>query len=261
MFKKIIFTTLIVLYALYGNAQKSLNDYKYIIIPNAFEFSKSDDQYQLNSLTKFLFNKYGYKAYSIDELSEDLKKDRCLALTADVSNDEGGMFKTKLEIILKDCYNEEIMRSKIGESRIKEFKKAYHEALRDAFETFQNLDYKYEGKGVANNMSKPEPQIDEKPMQSAKVVSQTTPKKEEITKEVEAPRNLGAEIYYAQSILNGYQLVNSEPRIVMILLKSSAKEVFIVKDKNAIVFKKDGQWIYSENDEKTTTEKVLNIKF
>ncbi len=47
----------------------------------------------------------------------------------------------------------------------------------------------------------------------------------------------------------------------MILLKSSAKEVFIVKDKNATVFKKDGQWIYSENDEKTTTEKVLNIKF
>ncbi len=59
-------------------------------------------------------------------------------------------------------------------------------------------------------MSKPEPQIDEKPMQSAKVVSQTTPKKEEITKEVEAPRNLGAEIYYAQSIFNGYQLGNSE---------------------------------------------------
>ena len=261
MFKKILFTISFVLISIYGNAQKNINDYKYIIIPKAFEFSKSDDQYQLNSLTKFLFNKYGYKAYAIDELSEDLKKDRCLALTADVSNDEGGMFKTKLEIILKDCYNEEVMRSKIGESRIKEFKKAYHEALRDAFKTFQDLDYKYEGKAVANNMPKSEPQIDEKPMQIAKKVSQTTPKKDTTTKPVEAPSDSNTEIYYAQSILNGYQLVNSEPRIVMVLLNSSAKEVYIVKDKNAIVFKKDGQWIYSENDGKTTSKKVLKIKF
>ena len=43
-------------------SQSNLNDYKYIIVPNKFDFLKEKDQYQLNSLAAFLFNKYGFLA-------------------------------------------------------------------------------------------------------------------------------------------------------------------------------------------------------
>ena len=38
-------------------AQLSINDYKYISVPDKFDFLKSKDQYQLNSLTVFLLQK------------------------------------------------------------------------------------------------------------------------------------------------------------------------------------------------------------
>ncbi|MBU2928737.1 hypothetical protein [Winogradskyella psychrotolerans] len=270
MFKKIVFAVSFCLLSLFGYAQNNINDYKYIIIPKAFEFSKSDDQYQLNSMLEFFFNKYGYEAYFVDELSSDLKKDPCLALTAGVSNDKGGMFKTKLEIILKDCYDVEIMRSKIGESRLKDFDKAYSQALREAFETFQNMDYKFVGKEKV--VAQPEaiqPKIAKQPVkeivkiEEVAVIKETKeqPKEKVTALPVKAKENTKPELYYAQAISNGFQLVNSEPKVIMILLNSSAKDIFIVKDKNAIVFKKDDQWIYSENTGTSATENILNIKF
>ena len=68
-------------------------------------------------------------------------------------------------------------------------------------------------------------------------------------------------MHYAQEIKNGFQLVNSEPRIVMILLSTAAENVFIVKGKNAIVFKEDGFWYYSENNGELKERKTMNIKF
>ena len=41
-------------------AQMSLNDYKYVSVPEKFDFLKSNDQYQLNSLTFFLLKKKGF---------------------------------------------------------------------------------------------------------------------------------------------------------------------------------------------------------
>ena len=41
-------------------AQSNLNDYKYVLVPEKFDFLKSNDQYQLNSLTKFLLQKKGF---------------------------------------------------------------------------------------------------------------------------------------------------------------------------------------------------------
>ena len=39
-------------------AQTSINDYKYVVVPKSYEFSQEQDQYQLNSLSKFLFEKH-----------------------------------------------------------------------------------------------------------------------------------------------------------------------------------------------------------
>lgn len=69
------------------------------------------------------------------------------------------------------------------------------------------------------------------------------------------------DLLYAQAIEGGFQLVDAEPKKVMILLKTAAPNVFSVKGKDAIVFKEDGQWIYSENTGETTVKKILQIKF
>ena len=41
-------------------AQKNINNYKFIIVPKQYEFQKSEDSYQINSLTKFLFERDGF---------------------------------------------------------------------------------------------------------------------------------------------------------------------------------------------------------
>ncbi len=266
MFKKIVLTFAFAVIYMSTFAQNSINNYKYIIIPNAFEFSKSDDQYQLNSLAKFLFNKYGYEAYFLDELPEDLKKERCLGLVSEVSNDKSNMFSTKLEISLKDCYDQVVMTSELGESRLKEFDKAYNLALRGAFETFQNFDYAYVK--ASNNTMDAEMVTAEVELVSTEALSsekkvepETTAETKVATAKVDVATDNTTNLFYAQAVSGGYQLVNSEPKVVMVLWVTDAKDVFLVKGKNAIVFNKNGTWVYSENDGKTVTNKVLNIKF
>ncbi|MEM6516851.1 MAG: hypothetical protein AAF688_11760, partial [Bacteroidota bacterium] len=126
-------------------SQEEINNYKYIIVQDKFDFLKYEDQYQINSLTLFLFNKYGYNAFiQGGELPADLQQNRCLALTADVEEVRGGFLKTKLQILLRDCNDRVIAESMIGETRIKEYAKAYNVAVRNAFKTFQFFDYKYQ---------------------------------------------------------------------------------------------------------------------
>lgn len=270
MLKKYLLIVSVILICFSGTAQKSINNYKYIIIPKEFSFSKSEDQYQLNSLTKFLFNKYGYEAYfSGDDLPQDLSENRCLALTAEASNEKGGLFKTKIEFVLKDCFGVIVMTSKVGESRLKEFDKAYNQAIRQAFETFQEFDYVYTPALTTKIESlKEEIKVKETKENSETVVKDLS-KKEEITSEVKKDiktenkvvTTKTNELYYAQKINNGYQLVNSEPKIVMVLLSTAAENVYLVKGKSAIVFKEDGFWYYSENDGTLDQKKKMNIKF
>lgn len=88
--------------------------------------------------------------------------------------------------------------------------------------------------------------------------------KEEIVEDevVNEPKsNITLKVLYAQAISEGFQLVNAEPKVVMILLKTAAPNVFIVKDRDAIVFKQDNKWIYSENDGIAKFTEELNIKF
>ena len=105
-------------------AQTNLNNYKYIIVPNKFDFLKEDNQYRMNELAQFLFDKYGFTALMEgSEYPEDLTLNRCLALRSNVLK-ESGMFKTRLKVILKDCNDRVVFTSNTGESREKEFEAA-----------------------------------------------------------------------------------------------------------------------------------------
>jgi hypothetical protein len=43
---------------LQGFSQRNVNDYKYVIVPEKFDFQKEPNQFKLNQLTKFLLKKY-----------------------------------------------------------------------------------------------------------------------------------------------------------------------------------------------------------
>ncbi len=144
--RKKIFSILILIMCISKSfSQIELNSYKYVIVPNSYNFLKGvEDKYQLNSLTKFLFEKYGFAAMFEDaDYPDDLLGNPCLAVTADINN-QSKMFMTKLIVELKDCHNKVVFTSLEGKSKEKEYKKTYQEALRNAFVSIEVLDYKYD---------------------------------------------------------------------------------------------------------------------
>lgn len=245
---------------LVANSQETINDYKYILIPNEFEFSKVKDEYNLNSLAKFLFNKNGFNAYlEYEKLPDDLRNARCLALTVDVLNDKSGLFKTKLEILLKDCDGKEIMRSDMGESCLKKYDRAYNEAFRKAFTSFENLGYVYKIKEEATKENTEIEIVTEKETKEDVEVEEINKEPNEIKTDIEGTEY--KEVLYAQAIKEGFQLVNKKPEVVMVLLSTSGEHIYMVKDKSAIVYKEQGTWIYYESDGTTKFKKELVIKF
>lgn len=270
--------------------QSNLNDFKYVLIPKQYDFQSSDDQYQLNSLTKFLFNKYGFEAYFENEdIPSDVSQDRCLALRADLNKLKGFLI-TRLQFELVDCNGNVVSTSKVGETKVKQYDTAYNIALRQAFETYQNINYSYQPKAKNNPVietSNQEEDIVVTSTESTQKVNEEMKKEvlEEVKSEVEAkpittaeskasevqetvtiqstpePNKVEDKSWYASPIDNGYKVLDANKSIVMTLLYSGATDVYMVKDKNAIVFKKDGYWMYSSNDGNGIKVNRIDLKF
>lgn len=128
---------------------QDLSTYKYVIVPIKYDFLNERDQYQLNSLTEFLFEKHGFNVImEVEKFPDDLANEPCVALRAEVVSLAEGMFTfvTKLKVRLKNCNNQVVFESKEGKSQLKQYKFAYQEALRDAFSSLKKLNYSYSGK-------------------------------------------------------------------------------------------------------------------
>lgn len=113
----------------------NLSDYSYVIVPEQFDFLKGKDQYQMNSMSKFYFEKSGFNAYLADSAPN---ANRCEGLYANVEELKT-VFGTKLQIVLKDCNDKEVYRGQEGKSKYKEFDKTYQDALRKAFSSVEAL--------------------------------------------------------------------------------------------------------------------------
>ncbi|QBZ97676.1 hypothetical protein [Flavobacterium sangjuense] len=234
---------LFILISSYAFSQ-SVNDYQYVIVPVKFDIFKKDDQYGLNTLTKLLLQKYGFKAYLSNE-EIPLNVERCNFLYANVL-EKNGVFSTKVKVVLKDCQEKVIFETQFGESREKEFAKAYNLALRDTGKSFDKLDYKYNGgnRNVA---------------QAAPVINQV---------EAETPVNSDSiastdVFYFAQPTANGFQVVNNEPKVILRLFNTSQKSVFIAEKetiKGVVIFK-NGQWFFEYYENGKLISESWNLKF
>ncbi|MDB9755339.1 hypothetical protein OAB20_03505 [Winogradskyella sp.] len=265
--KNILLLSLMLCIGFFSQSQNindsALNNYKYVVLPLSYNFLKGENVYRLNTLTKFLFKQNGFDAYfDKEELPEDLFTNRCLALYADVEEVRGGFRKTKLQVTFKDCYGKLVFTSDEGTSNQNKHKEAHHEALRNAFKTFEIKTYSYQPKSSdtkkqASNAIKGTEIVAQ---QKEKTIEKVTKTETIDTKEVLSLKT-AVKIYTAVEIINGYQLINANLETVMVLLKTSANNIYLVKDKNAIVFKEDGKWIYSENLEISITKRPILINF
>ncbi|WP_452226302.1 hypothetical protein [Lacinutrix cladophorae] len=277
-------------------AQTNINNYKYVIIPNTFDFLKEPDQYRLNTLTKLLFQKYGFTSMMEEDiLPDDAISNNCLALHANVLR-EPGVFNSKLKIQLKDCKNNIVFTSNIGKSKEKSYDVAYNLALREAFKSFDTFKYQYEEsetilayakKDKEQNQSEIEKLKEEiKTLKEEKVAVIEAPKEIEEVKEVKEVKKVkevvqakseekesialvksveqekeNSTILYAQKIATGFQLVDSTPNVVYKIRKTGMPNVYVVEGKETILYVLDNNWIIEYYENNTLKTKKLNIKF
>ncbi len=222
-----------------------LTDYKYVVVPAKFSFLKQANKYNLNALTKMVFEKKGYTVlYDTDVMPDDLAQNRCNGLFANMV-ENNTVFNTKIKIELTDCKNQTVFISEEGTSRLKEYDKAYIQAFRIV------------GKSIEEGLQNANPV----PIRAVPPVKETLVVQEAVKKDPVATVISGQ--LFAQPITNGYQLVDSSPKIVLKIFKTSNPDLYTAKNDSVqgVLIKKNNEWIFEYyQNEKLISEK-LDIKF
>ncbi len=242
---------IVALISLSGYAQSNLNNYKYILIPKKFSFLKEADQYGLNTLSKALLEDKGFIVYFDDtELPDDIAANKCMALNFDMQ-ERKTLFTTNLTFSLKDCKGNVLYKSKEGKSREKDFRASHILALRDAFAPFNEVQYVYAAPAEANVQ------------QQANAGSAAVPVSVPAPQTATGPSQTAGETLYAQPTANGYQLIDTTPKVVLTLFKTSVEGYFIGnKDvSNGIVFKRNESWFFEYYKSGQLVSEKLLIKF
>lgn len=251
--KKIL--VLLLLLAFSVSFAQSVNDYKYALVPSKFAFLKEKDEYRLNSLTKFLMEKYGFVAYlDTDDAPEDFLNNNCNKIYVDVIS-VGNMFKAKLKVTLSDCQHNVLFTSNVGGSKYKDYKEAYNQALREAFDSFVLLQYHYKPKAAAASTTV----VTTKEVVPSAVVVPVASSAAVVSEVSESTSN----VLFAQPIANGFQLVDNAPKVVMKIYKTSVKDYFTATKGNlqGVLLLKENNWYFEYyQNEKLVSEKI-EIKF
>lgn len=231
------------LFTLFMGVGYSQSELKYMVVPNKFSFAKKENPYGVSTTLKFYFEKLGYKTFiEGDKMPADFNVNRCGYLFSNLV-ESNGFFKTKITIEVRDCQDVLIAKSQEGTSIEKEFKKAYQQALRNATETFVFLE----------NTS------------VAKEELTVVPISNDVAKGVILAETIQSDLptLYAQPIENGYQLVDTTPKKVMKIFKTSQPDYFtaISDESNGVLFKKEGVWVFEYYKDNVLKSEKMNIKF
>ena len=233
-------------------AQTDLNQYKYVSVPDRFDFMKTNDQYQISSLTQFLLNKKGFNVLeSIENYPSDLASNSCLLLDMNIEKIKG-FLKTKLEVQFINCKKEVVFRSAIGISKEKDFKMAYHQALRAAFDSIEGLNYNYEASATIDISApietstavipKPIVQTPSAPVVAASVDSVDSP---------ELPKTLIVSTAY------GYDITDANGSVLYSIHPTMEEGIFIIDKLPGIAYKRGKRWVREYVLEKKTVIEPL----
>lgn len=256
-----------------------LKAYKYIIVPKKFEVFTKENQYETSTLAKHLFTKKGFCVVYDDALPKKLLHNRCLGLVAELI-DDSSLFTTKIIVVLKDCQSKVVFKTLVGKSRKKAHKVAYREALVKAFVSFDKLVYDdLQGAGFQEDaellilrckddmkfpVGKPRDPVVE---QVATVENQSykswEPVPSSFTKGKKETDSSILEVLYAQTIPNGFLLVDDTSQVRLRLVATSLEGVFLVEDaaEKGVVFQKEGQWFWEYVEQGERKREVLPVTF
>ncbi len=110
---------------------QELKDYKYIEVPNQYEFQHEPNEFRLNDLAVFELEKKGYTAFKSTSVQPlDKNKGTCNTLLMDI--DKSGAFSRSFVLHFKNCEGEIVYSSIKGTGREKNNRKAYFTAMREA---------------------------------------------------------------------------------------------------------------------------------
>lgn len=254
MKKTILF--LLLLIASYSYSQ-SVNDYKAVIIPVKYDFLKSENQYRLTTISKFNLNKAGFEAFYSNETMPSDYNDRCSFLYMDVVK-ENAFLATKLVVTLKDCYGTIIFQSAEGKSKEKEYQTAYTEALNEAFQSIYDLQYKYSGQTTAKTES-----VAIEPAVSIAVTTPAATVEKPVMSTPKISSKTDASLLYAQPTANGYQLIDSSPKVIMRVFHTSNKYCYIAikGDIQGVLILKNNDWVFEYYQNDQLWSEIIAVKF
>jgi hypothetical protein len=252
---------------------QTVNDYSAVIIPLRYNFQSADNQYRLQTLTKINLEKAGFKAFYANEEIPTAMNNRCSFLYVDVKK-ENAFLVTKLYLSFKDCYGTEIYKSNIGKSREKEYVVAYKEALDDAFVSVYDLKYTYkENKNVETITTTAVAKVPIS-VETNVITKIETPDRVVIPSPVpeivpiidpSKPRNQLTNIglLYAQQTTFGFQLIDSQPKVVMKLYKTSLSTSYIAKYDSiqGVLVSKGNQWFLEYYQNEVFVSEKIEVKF
>ena len=259
------FICLFFLISLFSFSQESINTFKYVSVPENYSFLKSKDQYQLNSLTIFLFEKNNFTVLnSLQNYPSDLAQNKCLLLNSDIIKKKG-VFKTKLQLILTDCRENIIFTSDIGQSKLKDFKKAYQEALRNAFISVASLNYDYSG-----SLNSPKPPLP--PVIDMETKERKPPKPYAPKLQIEAQPKLTTTVPNSDTenkktilgliikpTISGYDFIDNTTKKVMYSVRATMFEnVYIIEAQSGIIYKRGNSWVREYYQQNKTIIEALN---
>jgi hypothetical protein len=250
---KTIALFILTLFTINVYSQNSLNNYKYVFLPERFDFFKSNDQYGLNSLAKLLLEDKGFTVIMGNaDLPPQVAANKCNALNTELT-EKKGFFVTSLTFVLKDCQGNVLFKSKEGKSREKEWPAAYTEALQDAFSSLKAVPYKYDSTAMVA-------QVPVTATATAPAAIPAAPAAQKPAAAAIAIENIGT--LYAQPTDNGFQLVDTTPQKILTLLKTSQPDYYIAEGaSNGVVFKKNEEWLFEYYKDNKLMSQKLQIKF
>lgn len=247
---------LVLLVAVSGFSQ-SVNDYQYVIVPTKFSLFKENDKFRLNSTTKLLLEKYGFRTFmATDTIPNDVGDNNCSKLYADLVQDKS-MFLTRVKIVLKDCKERVVYETEYGKSREKEYAIAYNQALRETSNSFDKLNYKYNGKnGIASTSAS---------VPATQVVKPTDISEPLAGKDsgLDTTTTTSGVFYFAQPTATGFQVVDNEPKVILRLFNTSQKNVFIGEKgtTKGVFLSKNGQWFFEYYESGKLVSEAWNLRF
>lgn len=261
---KNVIVLLIALFAIFtASAQDELNAYKYVIVESQYEFQNDPNEFDLNELAVFLLQKTNIKAI-IDKgaLPEDTNRGTCNSLRLKL--DKSGTLSTNLEASFVDCSGNIIFKPVKGKSKKKEYRGAYHEALRETLDFINTYTYVYDGddslakkpvKETAVNKDKPEEVV---------TVYNITPEQTQVGTERSTDTSQSFKFQYANAN-TAYTLLENEQGYALHhygkeigTLKKAGSQNFIVKtiDFQGIAYYENDN-IIVEYDKEGKSEKIV----